>query len=293
MLMQSSGHIIRRMDSWAKRQTNASIVAGVCPTLCFSIHSMMRTQSPLAARDIMTLPNFSTPAGEPPIVVGMFNELKQSFASARWLLWEGSQSYEPHFSDREVLLYDTFDYSAYGLQLEKVKVAFRIGYSIFDKIAFFLNYYLSLGIPEKNISFRTLWREKPNGPIRAKFANSENWPLRGLFWLSRDLFEPSMRDSTEPDARALAELRNHIEHKYVKVHEMMMSSPGSPFHDFLAHPVMRSDLERRTLRLLQLVRSALIYLSLGMHHEERDRAKSHGSISMPIPLTLLRDEWKR
>jgi hypothetical protein len=124
---------------------------------------------------------------------------------------------------------------------------------------------------------------------------SENWPLRGLYWLSKDLFEAGMRDSMEPQARALAELRNHLEHKYVKVHEFSVPASGSgdPFRDTLAYGLTRSDLEQKTLRLLQLVRSALVYLSLGMHQEERRRAKGHSGLSAPMPLDVWRDEWKR
>lgn len=249
----------------------------------------------IAANDIMSLPNFTTAINEPPIVVGMFNELKQSFVSARWMLWEGIRSDEPHFSDREVLLYNTLDYPSYGLSVEKVKIAFRMAYSVLDKIAYFLNHYLALGIPKKRVSFRTIWREKDDRPVRDRFAKSENWPLRGLFWLSKDLFEENMRDSTEPEARALAELRNHLEHKYVKVHEMSLPpmSVGGPFHDTLAHAITRSDLERRTLRLMQLVRSALIYLSLGMHREERERTKGKEGLTATMPLDPWRDEWKR
>lgn len=255
----------------------------------------------VVARDIMTLPDFITPINEPPIVVGMFNELKQGFVSARWMLWEGIQSDEPHLSDREVLLYNTLDYPAYGLSVEKVKVAFRMAYSILDKIAYFLNHYLALGIPEKEVSFRTIWREndkekgKGKGLVRDHFAKSENWSFRGLFWLSNDLFEKDMRDSTEPEAQALADLRNHLEHKYVKVHEMLLPSKlvGDPFHDTLAYAITRLDLERRTLRLMQLVRSALIYLSLGMHREEQKRGEGKEGLTAMMPLDPWRDEWKR
>ncbi len=249
----------------------------------------------IAAHDIMSLPDFITAINEPPIVTGMFNELKQEFVSARWLLWDGTKTREPHFSDRVVLLYNTQDYPSYGLSVEKVKIAFRMAYSIFDKIAYFLNYYLALNIPERQINFRTIWREKDNGPVRERFAKSENWPLRGLFWLSKDLFEKDMRDSTEPEARALADLRHHLEHKYVKVHEMQLPPMlvGAPFHDTLAHAITRSDLERRTLRLMQLARSVLIYLSLGMHWEERERAKGKEGLTATMPLDPWRDEWKR
>lgn len=241
------------------------------------------------------MPNFVLPAGEPPVVTRMFNELKQLFASARWMLWEGLQGEGDHFSDRDVVRFNTLDHPSYGLSVEKVKAAFRLSYSIFDKIAYFLNNYLGLGVVERRISFRTIWREKDTGPLRDPIAMSENWPLRGLYWLSKDLFEEGMWDSTEPQARALAELRNHLEHKYVKFHEFSVpaSGNGHPFRDTLGYGLTRSDLEQRTLRLLQLVRSALVYLSLAMHQEERRRAKGRSGLSAPMLLDVWRGEWKR
>lgn len=249
----------------------------------------------IAAHDVMSLPDFVLPLGEPPIVTGMFNELKQLFASARWLLWEGINPDEPHFSDRGVLLFNTLDYPSYGLSVEKVKAAFRLAYSIFDKIAYFLNFYFALEVPEYRVSFRTIWREKEGGPLREPVANSENWPLRGLYWLSKDLFEKTLKDTMEPEARALAELRNHLEHKYVKVHEMSVPvrREDDSLRDTLAYIIGRSDLEQKALRLLQLVRSALVYLSLAMHQQERRRARQSKGMTVPMPLDVWEDEWKR
>ena len=255
----------------------------------------------IAARDVLTLPDFVTPVGEPPALVGFFNQLKQEFVSARWLYFEGVDRDEVHLSDRGVLLYNTLDYPSLGLGVEKVKMAFRMSYSLLDKIAFFLNHYMKLGIPEKRISFRHVWREKETGPVRAEFSASENWPFRGLYWLSKDLFEKDIKDLTEPDARDLHELRNHLEHKYVKVHSMTVpagpaaGSARDPFRDNLAHAVSRNDLERRSLRILKLARAALIYLSLGMHKEEQRRRAGAGAdaILAHMPLTEMEDEWKR
>lgn len=253
-------------------------------------------QAQIAAADVLNLPTFTLPIDEPPVVLGMFNELKQSFASARWLLWEGVSRDSVHFSDRGVTLANTLDYPSYGLNVEKVRIAFRMAYSIFDKIAYFLDFYLGLGIKGNRIYFRTLWREKEQGPLRERISSSRNWPLRGLYWLSKDLFEEGMKDSTDPDARALAELRNHLEHKYVKVHEDLLSirTDFDPFRDTLAYMVSRPHLERRTLRLLQLARSALIYLSLAMHHEERKRQdEDEERLSAPMSFGAWKDDWKR
>ena len=130
-----------------------------------------------------------------------------------------------------------------------------MAYSVFGKIAYFLNHYLKLGMPLTSVSFRSVWRTQKGEPVRELFEASENWPLRGLFWISKDLYEPGVHEVAEPDAEALAELRNHLEHKYVKVHEMGLPRPiaGSdrkdPFFDDLAYAITlkgfrRSDLFR-------------------------------------------------
>ena len=247
----------------------------------------------IAARDVLLLPDFVTKIDEPPVLVGFFNQLKQEFVSARWLYYEGVTDEAPHVSDRGVLLFNTLDYPALGLAPEKVKLAFRMSYSLLDKVAFFLNRYMQLGMAERQVNFRSIWREKEGAPVRPQFEASENSPFRGLYWLSRDLFEPGFKDLTEPDARLLAELRNHLEHKYVKV--LFMGAPAtapSPFFDDFAYTISRADLEARALNLLRLARAALIYLSLGMHQEERRRAAAPAALQAPIHLDLWEDEWK-
>lgn len=255
----------------------------------------------IAARDVLTLPEFVTSFNEPPVVTGFFNQMKQEFVSARWEFFLGATAHSSHFSDRDVLLYNTLDYPAYGLAVERVKSAFKYAYSLFDKMAFFLNHYLAIGIKPTSVSFRSIWREKngdPIHPIRETFRQSENWPLRGLFWLSKDLFDEHQKVATDPDAQALHELRICLEHRYVKVHEMLVGpipigDKPDPFFDSLAYRISRQSLEERTLRLLKLVRAALIYLSLAMHCEEQHRRSARGpGLTIPMLLDPWRDSWK-
>lgn len=254
----------------------------------------------IAGHDVFTLPTFTLPLGEPPVLAGFFNQMKQEYASARWLYYEATHSGESHFSDRGVLLYNTLDYPAYGLAVEKLKFAYRAAYSIFDKIAFFLNAYMQLGIKPKSVSFSRIWRNSPGAPIRSEFVTAENLPFRGLYWLSLDLFDGEFKDVTDPEARALKELRDHLEHKYLKVHEMLLTPEPEHreamklFTDTLAHSISRHDFEVKTLRLIKLARAALIYLSLGMHREEQRRAKGKpdGLIAQGS-LDIWEDDWKR
>lgn len=257
----------------------------------------------IAAQDVLTLPPLTVPAtsaGMPPLI-GFFNQMKQEFVSARYLYFEGLHSHEPHFSDQGVLLYNTLDYPAYSLATEKTRTAFRIAYSLFDKIAFFLNAYLEIGRKPMQVSFRSIWYE-PKGKqpsLLARFTACENWPLRGLFWLSKDLFEEEFQNVTEPDAEALATICNHLEHKYLQLHASWAESVRSernrdPSAEWLGYALSRDDFTARTLRLLQLVRGALIYLSLAVYRQEAVRARdSDAHLTISMPLSLWEDDWKR
>jgi len=175
-----------------------------------------------------------------------------------------------------------------------------MAYSLFDKIAYFLNYYLKLGIPEKQINFRNVWNTGPerNAPLRQIFEKSENWPMRGLYWLSKDFFDETIKETTEPDARALADLRNHLEHKYLKVHQISVPKADVPrimVMDDLAYSISHSDLKKKSLRVLKMARAALIYLSLGMHREEKRRREDEkpNGLFAQMPVTTWEDEWKQ
>ncbi len=149
-----------------------------------------------------------------------------------------------------------------------------------------------------------MWRSKKGkGPrgILAALAASKNLPFRGLLWVSKDLFEEAFADVADPDAHALHELRIHLEHRYVKVHELMagpagrQDTAGDLFVDTLAYSISRADLEARTLRLLKLVRAAIIYLCLEIHWEERRRMKRRRSKRLVASQSLptVEDRYKR
>lgn len=261
---------------------------------------------PVATHDVLSTPSIVTPIGEGPYHHGFFNQMKQEFVSARYLLYSGLANEDAHFSDREVLLLDTLDYPLYGIAIEKVKCAFRLAYSLFDKIAYFLNDYIKLGLRERQVSFRTIWYNKCNRSkgLREIFERRANWPLRGLFWVSKDLYEDKsgFRDAIEPMAREIQEIRNHLEHKYLKVHEYLGSAQPDEndqmsrlFFDTLAYSVTLERLEAITMSLFRLARASLIYLSLGIEAEERMRARERDPDALvpPIFLEKIEDDWKR
>jgi len=257
---------------------------------------------PISAHDVMTLPSITVALEDgpgPPAVIHYFNIIKQEYCAARYALYEGMTAAGVHFSDRGVRLYNTLDYPAFGFAIERIKMAFRGAYSVFDKTAFLLNDYLDLGHPERQVNFRNLWYVKGRGKaLHPVLDGIANWPLRGLFWLSKDIFEDDFGWVTEPDAQALYELRNHMEHKFVSAHDTLLhaiSPPtvGTPRAGIF--DISASDLIAKTLRQLKLARATIIYLSLAVHVEERRREGVRGddTLSMPMTLDIWDDAWKR
>jgi hypothetical protein len=245
----------------------------------------------LGATDSMGLAGHAVPVDSPHIFASFFCQLKQEYVSARWLLYDGLTVKIPHFSDRDVLLQATEPRPSLSLAVEKIKSAYRTSYSLFDKIDFFVNAYMELGIPERKVSFRTLWRPSENKPIREEFDLTGNWGFCALYWLARDFLEKENDEVAEPQARGLSDIRNHIEHKYLRV--TAAESPTVPSDD-LAFMVSREQFERKAIHLLTVARSALIYLAIGVGFEERRRGS--GRAGEPVealpPAPFLPDAEK-
>ncbi|MCP4632177.1 MAG: hypothetical protein GY855_04570 [candidate division Zixibacteria bacterium] len=253
-----------------------------------------------AAKDILSCPRIIVRITEGPYYHGIFNQLKQEYCSARYILYEGLNNKNIHFSDKNVTIVDTLDCSVYSLNIEKVKLSFRTAYSLLDKMAFFLNHYFNLKINDKKVSFRTLWYKKNKQVLREEFIDKHNLPLRGLFWLSKDIHEniKGLDTALDPEARKLREIRHHIEHKYLKVHGELWSGnndkTSSGIKDTLAYSLYRADFEKQTLNLFRIIRSAIIYLTLSIEIEERIK-KTKRKPEEKIVSNILRDipdEWK-
>jgi tetratricopeptide (TPR) repeat protein len=255
----------------------------------------------IAAVDDLLLPSFVTPIHQPPSLMGFFNQMKQEYAGARWAAYEGIRKKGFHFADRDVDLYNTLDYASYSMAIERTRQAFRSAYSIFDKIGVFINEYMKLGSPAKSVYFKSVWYKNLDARqkvLRDEFTNIENLAMRGLYWLAKDLHQEGFRDVMEPEAQALYDIRNQLEHGYLKVHELLIPQPedlNSPerwWHDTMAYSIQRENFEAKTLRVLKLVRASLIYLCFAMHREERTRMQDAGRPSAPMELETLDDRRK-
>lgn len=237
----------------------------------------------VVAHDILHTPTMVLKREEKPICQSMYNQMKQEFVSARFLFYEGVNTDKPHYSDRDVVLYTAFDCPVYAISIEKIKISFRVCYSIFDKIAYLMNIYLNLGIDKNRVSFRNIWHKRGNrnNPINEEMFTSQNLALQGLFWLSKDLDE-GVDSPIEPEAKEIAIMRNFMEHKSFKIVEWKNicwnESPET-------YEIERLDFYDKAFKILKLTRSALIYLSSLIYEEESSRKPLEGltkTIDMPI-----------
>lgn len=253
-----------------------------------------------AACDDLSLPPISERFNErpgavtPPPVIGFFNQMKQEYVSARFMLYEGLCDTKLHFSDRGVRLFDTLDYPMHSLATERVRTAYRIAYSLLDKVAFLVDHYWKLGKIADRINFKNVWMIEGKPRLLDRFRNCQNWPLRGLFWLSKELFDDQLKHTTGPDARELHDIRNALEHKFLQVHEgwarpFMWAAPSS---EGLGFSIDSDFLEGKALRVMKIARSALIQLSLAISVEERARTRYDKFIGS-MPISELDDRRKR
>lgn len=234
----------------------------------------------------------------PPPIIGFFSQMKQEYASARFMLFEGMSSRRVHFSDRGVALTDTLDYPLYSLASERIRTAFRIAYSLLDKVAFLVDRYWALGKVPDRISFKNVWMVENKARLLPQFENSNNWPLRGLYWLSKELFDDQLKQTTAADARELHAIRNALEHTYLRVSEGWAKpfTIGAPVGALSGFGIaMGSDeLEAKAVRVMQMARSALFYVSFAIGHEERKKRRANPDhLIGAMPLFGLDDKRKR
>ena len=204
------------------------------------------------------------------------NEMKQQFAVARLLLFESivdpAKSAE---SDNMTLYLDLSDHSVYGVRSGKLKIAYEAAFNIFDKLAFFLNDYLQLGIREKDINFRGIWKDT-NKQIRPEFLKHSSDYLRALYELSKEL--PSLAHFG-----MFTNVRNLLTHRYFVLHtkagDWRTAADGDEYH------AGYKEFSTLALQILSLAKAALIYLIAFVRSTESQKATSKPQFVRPVKYT--------
>lgn len=222
--------------------------------------------------DINNSDAISGSPAEPPRWFAMLNQLKEEYVYSRYLCFEGTcRIADIHYADKDVnLSLASYDYSKYSIRIERVKAAYRILYSMLDKICFFVNDFWRLGLPQDKVSAR-------------RICNAQNYPkdnlaLTSLYWILCEFYEVYGEEAAAPD-NDLVSLRHALEHKFVKVHEGEWSRKLQYESDHFFH-ISENDLSAHTLRLLRIIREALMYLVYAIEADENKKAKTGKAVPM-------------
>lgn len=250
------------------------------------------------AADVLQLPSMVVSIDAKPIFHGMFNQIKQEYVYARYQYYSSLQFREEvHYADKDTHLINFADYPQYGIRIEQLKSAFKILYGLFDKIAYFLNSYFDLGIHERDVSFSHVWltgfgKGKNHYDYKNILNHEENFALASLYWISRDFYD-KFENSPNPRLKRISDVRNALEHKYVKVTNGWFPERAKGDVDDLALYVTEDELSALTLELMHIVREAIICLSLCVHVEEQKKQEENDdNFILSMPMMEYDDEWK-
>lgn len=200
--------------------------------------------------------------------IGLFNLMKQEFISARYLWYVTTTNADEfkygEFADEQTDMVELGDYGVYGIRESILRSAFRMAYSVFDKIGGFINHYFEVGLSGSNVSFKKVWKSevlvKGKNLIKKPLDLNSNMMLKSIFWSQKDLYEENSINLTDPSSMKLFHMRNNMEHNFLRSVLKDYDKPAvlTKFTD----PYLIGDY---TKRLLELARECLIYLSLAVH----------------------------
>ncbi|MBC3887606.1 hypothetical protein GH810_04710 [Acetobacterium paludosum] len=227
----------------------------------------------------------------------IFNEMKQTFIYCRLLMYEviTEELVDPHYGDLNTFIFSEDTNIKYSIKMEKLKNVFRLAYSVYDKIAFFINVYFELNMAEKRVSIKSIWkpiREKLNSVSRSPLLHgpSDNRGLNGLYWNSRDVHNIN-DDNEDPVDLELADAdhtRNCLEHRHVSIVNKVL--PNSNDQNKIYY-ISEEELKQKSMRMLKLLREALICLCSAVNLEE-DKRKDNYKDNDIVNVSVYKDEWK-
>lgn len=181
--------------------------------------------------------------------------------------YESLDKQNTHPADKTLPILDYGDNSIFSVKIEKRKAALRISYSLLDKCAALINAYFEIGHDPSKVSFRKVWFENIRKRDFRKGITFENWRLRGLYAISRDLFDEDFRQESSPLAAEMNNARNAAEHRGLLIYDGNKPEPRENSLD----SVTELELSDLVMNALKLSRETI--MSLAVCHQETHRDK--------------------
>ena len=210
--------------------------------------------------------------------IGLFNQLKSEYIHARYLWYISEDNKQKYFFEKDIDLVDIKDTANYSYNDTLMRMSFRIIYSAFDRIGFFINEYFNVGLKGSNVSFKNIWKEElknRNGEAYFTVPNAltkqlDNVGLEALYWLQKDLLDDKKVCVTDPYSMIMFEMRNDMEHNVLRTVDNLAMNKTSKFTTF----VTEGQIEHNVFRILKLFKEALVYLVIAVNEDLKGVRKS-------------------
>ena len=179
------------------------------------------------------------------VLSSYLNQLKMDYVSARFLLILSQyDGFDLDIITKHVFIVDTQFSEENNIKIQLLKDSFKNFFNILDKIAYFMNDYLEIGISDKQVNFRTFWFKKGNkkNGIREKLLEIDNDGLTALYDIYLELEYGNEKEY-------LRNTRNSLTHKYLRITENPDENSKTV-----------EELHNETIEVAILAKNAIIYL---------------------------------
>jgi tetratricopeptide (TPR) repeat protein len=239
-----------------------------------------------SSRDNLTIPTLGGVVGDFVVPMEMvLNRLKSEFSFARHLYFDYLTTEQDYELLHDSCFSELFNDELLGIDVEKLRTAFRSCFGILDKIGIAICELLDLYPPNGKVYFQSFWQlDKENR--RAKFNSLKSPGLLSLYSIATDL-----NDRKGGEWSFLKQLRNDLEHEFVVVHKTENRSDIYKSYDFIKNIVFikEGDFLDHLERILQLTRSAIFSFVFAV----RDKALNEKKDDVVyLPNSILRKDYK-
>lgn len=230
-----------------------------------------------SSRDNLTIPTSSGVCGDfVPAMEMVLNRLKSEFSLARRFYYEYLHDKVNEDSDYESCYSELFNGELLGVDIEKLRTAFRLCFGILDKIAVAICDLYGVYPANKMAYFQSFW-QLDSGGRREVFEKIKTPGLLALYSLASDLNERK-----DGELAFYKQWRNDLEHKFVVIYESGQAGDAYGSYKVVGEIVKVSESEfvDNLQQLLQLTRSA-IFSFVFCVREKGMKEKNEDSVYLP------------
>ena len=176
------------------------------------------------------------------ILSSYLNQIKMDYVSARFLLILSQyKNIDLDFITKNVFITNTLNFEENDIRVQLLKNSFTSLFNILDKISYFINDYLELGIDSNEVSFSKIWLN--NKKINKELQSLNNPGLTALYDIYLDLKKKN-------DKGYLRGIRNNLTHNFLRISFIKINEDDKTIEEFT----------KDTIELAKIVKNAIIYL---------------------------------